>query len=346
MPMPMPKPDEKPKDFEDRCMADPMMAKEYPDNGQRFAVCKSQWGKKEKQSAAPAEWLRVRSGGQNLGVDREKDIIRGVILAQEGQFKSEGRGEFDEKALASILKLANEAPNGLKSRFCHPDLSNDGLGKFLGRMRDARLDVIAARESRGELKTNPVRVVRADLHLDPSSHKTPSGDLGGYIMDLAESDPDALSTSLVLQTEKQYRLDDRRRPVLDAEGNELPPLWHPTHLHGSDIVDTGDAVDGMLSTLDTDELPDAVLHRAAELMDRQFAGKDREFVAARCGAWLNRYLDRRYGEPLAPVPAVTPVDEVAPPVTVDALPAYDPAFDPDRRLRTARLRAHRTKDDC
>jgi hypothetical protein len=198
------------------------------------------------------KWLRSNVTAPLVSVDREHNVIRGYVVAQQGPFKTPGRGEFDEQSLKTIVKLINATPKGLKSRFAHPSLSEDGIGKFLGRAREARLD-----KDR----------VRADLHLDPSSFSTPSGDLGGYVMDLADSDPDAFSSSLVLKADKLKRTDKQGRPQKDEEGNELPPLWRPTELHASDVVDEGDAVDGFLST---DSLPDAVLRRGAQLLDQQF----------------------------------------------------------------------------
>lgn len=244
------------------------------------------------------DWLAAKTDGPIVGVDKEAEIIHGFIVAQEGPFKSEGRGEFDVKALKTIVKFMKDSPNGLKSRFTHPDMSNDGLGKFLGRAKNPRLDKISVRDSEGTKKDDEITVVRADLHIDPSSHSTPSGDLGGYIMRLVANDPDALSSSLVLRVEQEYRTDKKGHPEVDDDGNELPPLWRPLALHATDIVDTGDAVDGLLSAnLDAEGLPDGVVRKASELMDRQFAGKPREFVESRCVGWLTRYLNRRYGEP-------------------------------------------------
>ncbi len=248
------------------------------------------------------DWLRASARGVPLatdgqpGVDRNAEVIRGMIIAQEGPFKSEGRGEFDQKALRSIIKLIKAAPNGLKSRFAHPSLSDDGIGKLLGRVKNPRIDTITTRDSEGTRKDDEIKVVRGDLHLDPASHSAPSGDLGAYIMDLAESDPDAMSSSLVLQADEEFRLDSKGRPKLDDEGNELPPLWRPLTLHASDVVDTGDAVDGFLSAETIDGLPDAVVRRACELLDTQFGDADRETITARCQAWLGRYLDHRFGE--------------------------------------------------
>src|SRR4051812_26748106 len=126
-----------------------------------------------KLDAAPS-WLKSDSVGKPIGVDEEKKIIHGYVLAQEGPFKSEGRGEFDKQSIADIVRLAADHSNGLKSRFTHPSLSEDGLGKFLGRTKNIRVDGTKA---------------RGDLHLDPTSFNTPSGNLGGYVMDLAKSDP-------------------------------------------------------------------------------------------------------------------------------------------------------------
>lgn len=279
------------------------------------------------------DWLRAGNGARAIGVDRENEIIRGVIIAQEGPFKSEGRGEFDLDALTVIADKVNASPNGLKSRLAHPDESNDGIGKFLGRIKDATLEEIGTREAEGELKTDRIAVVRADLHIDPSSHTAPGGDLGAYLMDLAESDSDAMSTSLVLQVEQEFRLDDQGRLLRDDDGNEIPPLWHPTHLHALDIVDTGDAVDGMLSAgIDLEALPNGVVHRADQLMGKQFAGKSREFVREHCEAWLERYLTRQFGEE---VPPATKLEE----------PTYDPATDPDTLRRQAEVDENRRAID-
>ena len=255
------------------------------------------------QMKAEPEWLKATARGNVVQVDREADVIRGYIVAQEGPFISAGRGEFDKSALREIVKLMKASPNGLKSRFTHPDMTSDGLGKFLGRAKNPRLDKIGTRESQGARLDDEISVVRADLHLDPTSHTTPSGDLGTYVMDLAESDPDAMSSSLVLRKEEEYRLDRFGRPQRDAEGKKLPPLWRPTQLHASDVVDSGDAVDGILSKLDAEGLPDSAVRQGAEILDRVFAGQQREVIAARLDAWKARYLTRRFGEepePYAP----------------------------------------------
>ena len=242
------------------------------------------------------DWLRAGISSKASAVDRKANILRGYVIAQEGPFKSDGRGEFDVAALKTIVSLGNAKSGGLKSRFTHPDMSNDGLGKFLGRAKDLRIDkAIDARTGKS------VAAVRGDLHFDKTALDTPpegGKPLGQYVMDLAESDPDALSSSIVVQADQEFRLDKDGDPLTDEEGNELPPLWRPTVLHASDIVDTGDAVDGLLSAnIDIERLPLSVLWKGEQLLDAVFLDQTREVVEARLAAYVLRYLNRKFGEP-------------------------------------------------
>lgn len=248
------------------------------------------------------EWHQALAKSDKIGVDREKNVIYGRVVAQEGPFKSQGRGEFDLQALRTIKKLMDGKPNGLKSRFQHPTMSDDGLGKFLGRDKNARMDTIMKPMGDGTFKQ--LNVVRADLHLDPSSFTTPYGSLGSYVMDLAENDPEAFSSSLVLKTDEEYRLDKQGRRLTDEAGEPLPPLWRPKELHAVDVVDTGDAVDGFLSAQGIDSLPDAAIRRGTELLDKQFPGASRESIKARCLSWLDKYLNLRFGAEEQPLGSV------------------------------------------
>lgn len=49
MPIPEPKEEEKEKEFLNRCFNSKVMKKEFPDKGQRWAVCNSKWESKEKK---------------------------------------------------------------------------------------------------------------------------------------------------------------------------------------------------------------------------------------------------------------------------------------------------------
>ena len=145
-------------------------------------------------------------------VDAAAGEIRGFVVAEAMEF-TDGRGRFTVESLRQIVLLWPTA--GLKCRFGHPTIYNDGgLVRLLGRAFNPRVDG---------------GCVRADLRLNPTSFGTPSGDLGGYVLNLAKNDPGALMASLVL------------------DSNELPgewggpSVWMPTKLHAVDLVDEGAA---------------------------------------------------------------------------------------------------------
>lgn len=242
--------------------------------------------------------LRVASSARPVGVDRDKHVLRGYVVAQAGPFKSEGRGEFDELSLKGILEAW--PARGLRSRFSHPTESSDGLGKFLGRARDPYLSTVAIDGPDG--KPVSVPAVRADLHLSPTAFDAnPNGNLGQYVLDLAAEDPAALSSSLVLRKKEEYRINEDGTEKMGDDGRPLPPLWRIEKLFATDIVDEGDAVDAVLgSELSPSNEPRWTrdyLTQGTALIDRLFAGQTRSVVKARLTAFLHRYLDRRYGSP-------------------------------------------------
>ena len=277
----------------------------------------------------PARPAMLRAGvtvGRPVGVDADARVIRGYVTAQEGPFKTPGRGEFDRTSLRQIVAASNAHPKGLRVRFQHPSMSDDGLGKYLGRSRGAWLDT-----------SGPVWRVRADLHFADSAADAPAGDLAGYVMRLAAEDPDALSSSLCVDGhEEELRLNKDGTPVRDDEGHVLPPLWRVKSLCGSDIVDTGDAVDGLLSVqhLSLDDLPDALQRRGWEMLDRLFQGATADVVRARCGAYVERYVAAHCLPPASAgglAAAVSPpVGAPAPAPAAAARPVGAPAPRPNR----------------
>lgn len=301
--MPEPTAEEDHGTFMDRCMMDPNAQTDYPDEGEREMACQMQWDnaqavtepagdteplyarRRSRPLPASSSWKSSYSLGGNEGVDERNAIIRGFVIAELGVFKTE-RGEFDLKSLQLIKQLMMSRNGaGLKSRFKHPTLSDDGLGKFLGRARNPRMKVL-------ERDGKRTQGVVGDLFLDRTSFNTPDGNLADYVLQLAKSDRDALGASLVLEADEEYKIDPKTgQELLDADGYPLPPLWRPTKLHAVDVVDEGDATNSFLSG----NLPDAAVRQAYELLNRQFPNQPRHVVETRCLAWLNRALDLRYG---------------------------------------------------
>lgn len=252
---------------------------------------------------AEPEWVRAETLSAldipKNGVDRENAVIRGYVVAQEGPHK-DAEGDFDQLSLQQMADIINAKPNGIKSRFTHPSISGDGLGKFLGRSKNARVEP-ATVVSEWDDKTSSVLVLRADLHFDKTALDTPPNGgkpLGEYVMALCESDPAALSSSVVIPLKglkKEYRINEDGTRKKDESGKPLPPLWRLSKLYASDIVDTGAAVEGLLSL----DLPDSAVRQGCDILDRVFGGQPADVTKSRALAWLNRYIKLRYpGEAL------------------------------------------------
>lgn len=236
--------------------------------------------KKPNRNSMPDERESLNIGGDDkIGVDFQKKMIRGRVVAELGPFKSKGRGEFDMQSLQKIVELGNQSRKGLRSRFKHPSMSDDGLGKHLGRDRNFRLD--------GDK-------VRSDFYLEETAFKVnvPGGgmSMGQYVMELANNDPGALSSSLVLDTIREYRRNPDGTLQKNDNGEELPPLWRPTRLFAIDVVDTGDAVNDFLS-MDQLSENDQFVRRGVELA-RQFFGDDvrRDVLEKRLDDFKNKIV--------------------------------------------------------
>lgn len=148
---------------------------------------------------------------------------------------------IDRVFLDQVRVAGNGMESGAKSRFTHPGLSGDGLGRTLGRFQSFR--------RRGDQ-------VLADLHFLESAHATPEGDLAAYVMDFAEESPDLFGASIVFSLD--YRAmdqfsadnaDEQGRFVSDDEENKSN-LMHARlqRFHAADIVDDPAAnPDGLFS---------------------------------------------------------------------------------------------------
>lgn len=133
-----------------------------------------------------------KSTGGDVRVDRTggdygAGIIYGASLITVGEALGHGAW-IDQEFVDSVTKALNlKKKNGVKSRFTHPSLSGDGLGKFMGRAKTSKT---IGQQSLG------------DIHFAKSAHNTPDGDLASYVMDLAEEDPSAFALSIVFQRDR------------------------------------------------------------------------------------------------------------------------------------------------
>lgn len=154
---------------------------------------------------------------------------------------------IDEQFLADTTAAINRGESGIKARFTHPGLSSDGIGKYLGRITDARMEG---------------NKVLADLHFQESATKTPDGNLADYVMQLAEDDPQSFGLSIVFDVNEEQMTQHREEHTFgkpakfvspDEENKNNYPHARMSSLRAADAVDSPAAN------------PDGLFHREQEI---------------------------------------------------------------------------------
>lgn len=194
--------------------------------------------------ATPTLFRSAPSRGASVRVEREARVIRGYSVLTSG-VEAQGHGLFIDETMAQQAADAINAagPAGIKSRFTHPGPSSDGLGKFLGRTRNARLE--GGR-------------VLADLHLSELADASPSGKLGSYVMDMAEKDPAAFGASIVFRRDRgaeELFVAQNKNPQGEFRSPDARNERHVPHarlksLSASDVVDDPAANPGGMFSAD------------------------------------------------------------------------------------------------
>ncbi len=153
------------------------------------------------------------------------NVIFGVSVATIGEAQGH-RLLFDEISLQQLQTIGNAHPSGVKSRFTHPGWTSDGLGKYLGRVKNFR---VAENKLVG------------DLHISKAAHKSPAGNLAEYVLDLATEDPGAFGVSVVVDLDRVWVTNDGKE--LPAAGGKPSgatgnyPVARITSLYAADLVD-------------------------------------------------------------------------------------------------------------
>jgi len=133
-------------------------------------------------------------------------IIPGVSLCARGEALGHGMW-IDEEFLQQIADAAETNPKLLKSRFTHPDLCSDGMGKAVGTIE-------------GVKKVGDQ--VYGDLHCYAAAHDAPDGDLAGYVMNVADEDPTNFGLSIVFSHDWQQEEDfwDANTKVIEGKDDK------------------------------------------------------------------------------------------------------------------------------
>lgn len=261
------------------------------------------------ETAPPRDLFRTETSKGADRVDRKANVIVGANLMQIGDLNGGDVRDWtvDQGTLESALAFMLQGNNGTKARYTHPNMSSDGMGSFLGRWKNPRIED---------------DTLRADLHVAEAAFNSPQGDLGTYILDLAEEDPEAFGVSLAtrldednLQEFEEEQRAARQRARLDGE--ELPERqkWPMrfSAIRAGDVVDEPAATRGgffSLTEVDNRNLP----AQATALLDSYFSEAEPEVVSARINGFLETYFNGK-GKRMT---TATPEQQTAP-----AAPAID-----------------------
>ena len=155
----------------------------------------------------------------------EGDVILGVSVATTGEAQGH-RLEFDRTSLDQLQALGFSKPAGIKSRFTHPDWFHDGLGKYLGRVRNFRVDG---------------NKLLGDLHISPTARSSPAGNFAEYVLSLASEDPGSFGVSVVVDLERVWVTTDGHEVsaagVKPANATGKYPVARITAFYAADLVD-------------------------------------------------------------------------------------------------------------
>ncbi len=266
----------------------------------------------------PVNESRLRSSPARAGIGRIEEsggrfgggIIRGVSVIARGPAIGHDMW-IDSTMLAQTADAINRAADGAKSRFTHPGISSDGMGKMTGKMFDARVD--------GNL-------VRADLHLSPSAELSPDGDLRTYILSLAENHPESFGMSIAFERDGEAMKAFRVKHTGKSGGFKSPDPMNTGNfeharlksLRAVDVVDEPAAnPSGLFARGDADlvyaaeSALDYALGLSTELPDCEAFGIHPDRIAG----FMRRYLASRK------LSIITRVDFNIDLAKADALPA-------------------------
>jgi hypothetical protein len=227
--------------------------------------------------ADPSLFRTARLAELPSKVDRKANIIFGANLMQVGDLNDGDSRPWtiDGETLRQAQRFMSQGKNGAKARFTHPNMSSDGMGSYLGRWKNVRVDG---------------GTLRGDLHIADAAFTSPQGDLGTYVMDLAESDPEAFGVSLATMLDRE-NLDKH-----DEKLGKWPMRF--SDVRAGDIVDEPAATRGGMFDLTTPDLRNLPA-QATALLSTYFGDASEQVVRGRIDSFLSRYFSTKKDEPMA-----------------------------------------------
>lgn len=159
----------------------------------------------------------------SVSVDEAAGIIKNVALMTVGEAKGHGF-DLDQTSIEQLIALANSQPDGVRSRFKHPAITEtpeggqsvaDSTGSMVGRVKNVRL---VGNQARGDVYLGSYAEIMPGL-----------GDVKEYLLRHAKDDPAGVGMSAMFE----YTVD----PVVDDYGTVLSRPARLSTLDAIDFVD-------------------------------------------------------------------------------------------------------------
>lgn len=228
----------------------------------------------------------------------DADVIEGVAMITRGEAR--GHGFWCDGDFCDQVAAATNAGRPIKSRWTHPGLSSDGMGKLVGHLASAYRD--------GD-------TVRARLKVADLAHRSPDGDLGAYVLEQARTHPEDFGLSIVFDHDRDGEIsfllehgaelkDDDGWQYVDLTNFRSPdpdnvdnlPHCRLKRLSACDFVGDPAANPGGLFSAGQSELPaaaEAFVAYALRITDEPppgpFQGVDPERARAFAGRFFQRF---------------------------------------------------------
>lgn len=185
----------------------------------------------KKKAATGVAWAGLRHGpvvysDRAVSVDAKNGVIKNVSLMTIGQAQGWGF-DIDATTLDQLVALVQKNPEGVKSRFKHPEIKTvrnanneltqhvgDDTGTMVGRIKNARIEGNCA---------------RGDVHLGTYATMVPGlGNVRDYLLSFADEDPQGIGMSAMFG----FHVD----PITDQFGNVISRPARLEDLDGIDFV--------------------------------------------------------------------------------------------------------------
>jgi hypothetical protein len=163
-------------------------------------------------------------------VDSDKRVIKEVVLIEPNR-EATGHGMFvDQVMVDQVVELGQAGADiGFKARFDHPNACLSTMGTQLGRLRN--------------FKSKNGKAV-ADLHVGKFTEHSPNGDIGAWLLAVAEEDPDQVGFSIVFTQAEPVTFEAGEGDDADSPEFAFPHARIDT-FHGADVVDEGAATSSL-----------------------------------------------------------------------------------------------------